>query len=90
MFSGRRADRAYHPRIPTYFIVGMFSYLLGLGVTYLALYFMDRAQPALLYINPIISVCMPIQALLTPACACQHPIKHTNQLIIICIVVAYW
>jgi hypothetical protein len=51
-----RADRAYHPRIPTYFIVGMTSYLLGLGTTYIALYFMDRAQPALLYINPIIAV----------------------------------
>lgn len=54
-------DIASANRIPVYYIQSVISYFVGLGLTHLALYLMNTAQPALLYIVP----CLLISTIVT-------------------------
>lgn len=49
-------DIASGNRWPIYHIQSLISYFVGLGVTHIALFFMRRAQPALLYIVPCLLI----------------------------------
>eukprot|EP01127_Copromyxa_protea_P022692 TRINITY_DN827_c0_g2_i2.p1 TRINITY_DN827_c0_g2~~TRINITY_DN827_c0_g2_i2.p1 ORF type:complete len:104 (-),score=18.14 TRINITY_DN827_c0_g2_i2:80-391(-) len=37
---------------PFYFVISVVAYVIGLGLTYLSLFLMNSAQPALLYLVP--------------------------------------
>ena len=54
-------DIASANRWPVYYIQSVISYFVGLAVTHIALFFMRRAQPALLYIVP----CLLISTIVT-------------------------
>ena len=49
-------DIASANRWPVYHIQSLISYFVGLGLTHIALFFMRRAQPALLYIVPCLLI----------------------------------
>ena len=51
-------------RWPIYYIQSVIAYFLGLGFTHLALYLMNTAQPALLYLVP----CILLSTILTGLC----------------------
>ena len=57
-------DIASANRCPVYYIQSVIAYFVGLGVTHTALFFMRRAQPALLYIVP----CLLISTIVTGLC----------------------
>lgn len=57
-------DIANGNRWPIYHIQSLISYTIGLSLTHVALYFMDTAQPALLYLVP----CILLSTIITGLC----------------------
>lgn len=57
-------DIAARNRWPIYYIQSLFAYFLGLTLTHVALYVMNTAQPALLYLVP----CILISTIITGLC----------------------
>ena len=57
-------DIASENRWPIYYIQSMISYFVGLSITHVALYLMNTAQPALLYLVP----CLLISTIITSLC----------------------
>ena len=54
-------DIASRNRFPVYYVQSLISYFVGLTITHVALYFMNTAQPALLYLVP----CLLISTIVT-------------------------
>lgn len=52
-------------RFPKYFIVNVIGYIIGLLLAFIGLLFMDRAQPALLYLCPILLIFSFITAIIS-------------------------
>ena len=50
----KRFDESNHRKV--YFLVGMISYAIALALCALVLYFFQSAQPALLYISPLLLI----------------------------------
>jgi hypothetical protein len=57
-------DIASGNRWPIYYIQSVISYFIGLSITHVALYLMNTAQPALLYLVP----CLLISTIITSLC----------------------
>lgn len=57
-------DIASNNRWPIYYIQSIISYFVGLSLTHVALYLMNTAQPALLYLVP----CLLISTIITGLC----------------------
>ncbi|CAF4066161.1 unnamed protein product [Rotaria sordida] len=57
-------DIASNNRWPIYYIQSVISYFIGLSLTHVALYLMNTAQPALLYLVP----CLLISTIITGLC----------------------
>lgn len=63
-------DIASPGRWPIYYIQSVISYFVGLAVTHIALFFMRRAQPALLYIVPCLLISTIVMGL------CRRELKE--------------
>lgn len=57
-------DYTMNNRIPVYFIVNVFAYFFGLMLAFIGLIFMNTAQPALLYLCPILLLASLITSLI--------------------------
>ena len=57
-------DAAHNHRWPIYYVQSVIAYFLGLTITHVALYLMETAQPALLYLVP----CILLSTIITGLC----------------------